>query len=124
MAGRGVDPTPRWKGPRTHEIERQRNRRHDLGGRRKELGASLAGIARVEDLKKSRSFEIYDKKPYYDDYKGVEWKPEHKSVLVWALAHPALRTQARLVELQDPGPSPPAIRVLRKQSKRLRVLDG
>ena len=31
-----------------------------------EQGASLAGIARVEDLKKSRSFEIYDKKPYYD----------------------------------------------------------
>jgi len=68
----------------------------------KELGASLAGIARVEDLKASRSFEIYDKKPYYDDYKGVEWKPEHKSVLVWALAHP-------LSEPSRSRASPPAI---------------
>jgi hypothetical protein len=29
----------------------------------RELGASLAGIARVKDLQASRSFEIYDKKP-------------------------------------------------------------
>ena len=64
-----------------------------------EQGASLAGIARVDDLKKSRSFEIYDKKPYYDDYKGVEWNPEHKAVLVWALVSvgtPASANAARI----------------------------
>ncbi len=64
----------------------------------KELGASLAGIATVEDLKASPSYEIYSKKPFYEEYdrkspdyhefKGVEWREEHKSVLVWALSHP------------------------------------
>ncbi len=54
----------------------------------KELGASLAGIATVEDMKASPSYEIYDKAPYYDEYAGVNYRDEHKSILVWALAHP------------------------------------
>ena len=40
-----------------------------------ENGASLAGIARVADLKKSKSFEIYDRKPYYPEYKGIDLSP-------------------------------------------------
>jgi hypothetical protein len=55
----------------------------------KQWGASLAGIARVDDLKASTSYEVYDESPFYEEYKGVEWREEHKSVLVWALAHPA-----------------------------------
>jgi len=65
----------------------------------KELGASLAGIATIADLKASPSFEAYAKKPFYEEYdrkspnyqefKGVEWLSEHKSVLGWALVHPA-----------------------------------
>ena len=31
----------------------------------KELGASLAGIARIEDLKASPSYEVYAKSPFY-----------------------------------------------------------
>jgi len=89
----------------------------------KELGFSLAGIARVADLKASKSFEIYDKKPYYDDYKGVEWKPEHKSVLVWALAHPASEPVLDWWSFKIPGFTP-GNRVLRKQSKRMRVWLG
>jgi epoxyqueuosine reductase len=89
----------------------------------KELGASLAGIARVEDLKASRSFEIYDRKPYYGEYKGVEWNPEHKSVLVWALAHPPEEPVLDWWSLKVPGFTP-GNRVLRKQSKRLRVWLG
>lgn len=89
----------------------------------KELGASLAGIARVEDLKTSRSFEIYDKKPYYDEYKGVEWRPEHKSVLVWALAHPPSEPVLDWWSLKVPGFTP-GNRVLRKQSRRLRMWLG
>jgi epoxyqueuosine reductase len=55
----------------------------------KALGASFAGIARIDDLKASKSYELYDKSPFYEEYKGVKWREEHKSVLVWALVHPA-----------------------------------
>jgi epoxyqueuosine reductase len=54
----------------------------------KDFGASLAGIASVADLKASPSFAVYDKNPFYEEYKGVKWREEHKSVLVWALEHP------------------------------------
>ena len=64
----------------------------------KEFGASLAGIATIADLRASPSYDIYRKNPFYEEYnpdssdyhefKGVEWRPEHKSVLVWALSHP------------------------------------
>jgi epoxyqueuosine reductase len=64
-----------------------------------ELGASLAGIASIKDLKASPSYYVYSKKPFYEEFdhespdfhefKGVEWRDEHKSVLVWALSHPA-----------------------------------
>jgi epoxyqueuosine reductase len=86
----------------------------------KELGFSSAGIARVEDLKKSRSFEIYDNKPYYPEYKGVEWNPAHKSVLVWALAHPPSEPILDWWSLKVPGFTP-GNRVLRKQSRRMRI---
>ena len=88
-----------------------------------EQGASLAGIARVEDLKASKSYEIYDEKPYYDDYKGVEWMPEHKSILVWALAHPPSEPILDWWSFKVPGFTP-GNRVLRKLSKRLRVWMG
>ncbi len=65
----------------------------------KGLGASLVGIAKIEDLKASPSYVAYAKSPFYEQYdssspdyhefKGVEWREEHKSVLVWALSHPA-----------------------------------
>jgi epoxyqueuosine reductase len=89
----------------------------------KELGASLAGIARVEDLKTSKSFEIYDQKPYYPEYKGVEWNPEHKSILVWALAHPPSEPVLDWWSLKLPGFTP-GNRVLRKQSRRMRIWLG
>ena len=89
----------------------------------RELGASLAGIARVDDLKASRSYELYDAAPYYDEYKGVEWRAEHRSVLVWALAHPPSEPVLDWWSLKVPGFTP-GNRVLRKQSKRLRVWLG
>lgn len=88
-----------------------------------ELGATLAGIARVEDLKASRSYEIYDKKPYYPEYEGVKWKEEHTSVLVWALAHPSSEPVLDWWSLKVPGFTP-GNRELRKQSRRLRIWMG
>ena len=88
-----------------------------------EQGASLAGIARVADLKKSKSFEIYDRKPYYPEYKGIDIKPEHRSVLVWALAHPPSEPVLDWWSLKVPGFTP-GNRVLRKQSRRLRIWLG
>jgi epoxyqueuosine reductase len=89
----------------------------------KELGASLAGIARIDNLKASDSYEVYDKSPYYDEYKGVEWREEHKSVLVWALAHPQSEPVLDWWSLKVPGFTP-GNRELRKQSKRLRMWLG
>ncbi|MBN2416878.1 epoxyqueuosine reductase [bacterium] len=51
------------------------------------LGASLAGIAPVDDLRQSPSYEIYDRSPYYEGYHGVAWPKGAQSVLVIALAH-------------------------------------
>jgi epoxyqueuosine reductase len=89
----------------------------------KALGASLAGIARIDDLKASRSYELYDSSPYYPEYKGVEWKHEHRSVLVWALAHPPSEPVLDWWSLKVPGFTP-GNRELRKQSKKLRVWLG
>jgi epoxyqueuosine reductase len=54
----------------------------------RELGASLAGIAGVDLLKRSPSYAAYAESPYYSNYTGVEWPLEARSVLVLALAHP------------------------------------
>jgi epoxyqueuosine reductase len=89
----------------------------------KELGASLVGIAAVDDLRASASYEKYDAAPYYDEYTGVEWREEHRSMLVWALAHPASEPILDWWSLKVPGFTP-GNRVLRKQSKRLRVWLG
>lgn len=96
----------------------------------KEIGASLAGIARVEDLRASKTFKIYSEKPFYEEYdpdspnyfkfEGFKWNEAHKSILVWALAHPmsepALDWWSMKVSGFTPGNS-----LMRKQSRALRV---
>ncbi len=99
----------------------------------KELGASLAGIASVEDLKASKSYEVYAKSPFYEEYdrqspnyfefKGVEWREEHKSALVWALVHPASEPVLDWWSMKVPGFTP-GNRALRMQSRKLRVWLG
>jgi epoxyqueuosine reductase len=97
--------------------------RNTIVEKAKEVGASLAGIATVEDLKASPSYEIYDKAPYYDEYAGVNYRDEHKSILVWALAHPPSEPVLDWWSLKVPGFTP-GNRVLRKLSKQLRVWMG
>ncbi len=99
----------------------------------KELGASLAGIARIEDLKASKSFAIYRKAPFYEEYdqdsenyfefEGFKWNEEHKSVLVWALVHPASEPALDWWSMKVPGFTP-GNRVMRSQSKQLRIWLG
>ena len=89
----------------------------------KELGASVAGIASVDDLKASKSYEIYDKSPFYAEYKRVEWREEHKSILVWALVHPASEPELDWWSLKVPGFTP-GNGVMRMQSRKLRVWMG
>ena len=99
----------------------------------KALGASVAGIARVADLKASKSYEIYAKSPFYEEYdckspnyfefKGVKWREEHKSVLVWALAHPASEPALDWWSMKVPGFTP-GNRVMRMQSRKLRIWLG
>ena len=99
----------------------------------KEWGASLAGIARVEDLKASKSYEVYAKSPFYElydressnyfEFKGFEWREEHKSVLVWALVHPISEPVLDWWSMKVKGFTP-GNRVLRMQSKELRIWLG
>lgn len=66
----------------------------------RDLGASLAGIANVEDLKKSPAFVMMPRRPHIDRVGAVEyetglpegvvaWPEGIKSVLVIAYSHPA-----------------------------------
>ncbi len=96
---------------------------HVIIAKAKELGASLAGIARVDDLKAAPSYEAYDKDPFYEDYKGVEWRPEHRSVLVWALVHPASEPVLDWWSMKVPGMTP-GNGVMRLQSRQLRIWLG
>ena len=89
----------------------------------KELGASLAGIATVADLKASVSYKIYDKNPFYEEYEGVKWRKEHRSVLVWALSHPESEPVLDWWSMKVPGFTP-GNGVMRKQSKKLRIWLG
>jgi epoxyqueuosine reductase len=98
-----------------------------------ELGASLAGIARVDDLRASSSVEVYGNAPFYEEYehddpnyyefKGFNWREEHKSVLVWALVHPESEPVLDWWSMKVPGFTP-GNRVMRRQSKQLRLWMG
>ena len=99
----------------------------------KEMGASLAGIANIADLKASPSFEAYAKKPFYEEYdrkspnyqefKGVEWLSEHKSELVWALVHPASEPALDWWSMKVKGFTP-GNGLMRMQSRKLRIWLG
>ena len=98
-----------------------------------ELGASLAGIASIKDLKASPSYKVYSKKPFYEEYdrkdlnyfefKGFKWRKEHKSVLVWALVHPASEPALDWWSMKVPGFTP-GNGVMRMQSRKLRIWLG
>lgn len=89
----------------------------------KALGASLAGIASIADLKASPSYDAYDKKPFYEEYKGVKWRKAHKSILVWALAHPASDPVLDWWSMKVPGFTR-GNGVMRLLSRRLRIWMG
>jgi len=96
----------------------------------KDLGASLAGIARIEDLKAYKSYELYEMRPLYEAYEpdldmdyqfeGFKWQEEHKSVLIWALEHPASEPVLDWWSMKVPGFTP-GNRIMRSQSKQLRT---
>ena len=112
----------RWKGPKHMKIDGNGIEK-TIVEKANTLGASLAGIANIEDLKASRSYEIYDKRPFYEEYKGVKWREEHRSVLVWALVHPASEPVLDWWSMKVPGFTP-GNRVMRMQSKKLRIWLG
>lgn len=89
----------------------------------KALGASLAGIASIDDLKASPSYAVYDKRPFYQEYQGVKWRAAHQSVLVWALSHPASEPVLDWWSMKVPGFTP-GNGVMRLQSRKLRIWLG
>jgi len=99
----------------------------------KEIGASLAGIAKIEDLRASKSFTIYSEKPFYEEYdrdspnyfkfEGFKWNEAHKSVLVWALVHPISEPALDWWSMKVPGFTP-GNSTMRKQSRTLRTWLG
>ena len=94
--------------------------RQKIMDKAKEEGASLVGIVRIADLKTAPSYATYDEDPFYPEYKGVEWKDEYKTVLVWGLAHPASEPVLDWWSLKVRGFTPGNCE-LAAQSKRLRV---
>ena len=88
-----------------------------------EEGASLAGIASVTDLKASSSYEKYARDPFYEEFTGVKWREEHKSVLVWALVHPVTEPVLDWWSMKVKGFTP-GNGVMRMQSRRLRIWMG
>jgi len=100
--------------PKDNDIEKT------IVAKAKALGASLAGIATVDDLKASPSYEAYDKRPFYAEYDGVKWRDEHKAILVWALVHPESEPALDWWSMQVPGFTP-GNRAMRSQSKKLRI---
>lgn len=96
----------------------------------KELGASVVGIASIEDLKAAPSPEAYAQSPFYELYdhdspnyfkfEGVKWREEFKSVLVWGLVHPPSEPVLDWWSMKVKGFTP-GNRVLRMQSRKLRI---
>lgn len=78
--------------------EKTENRSREIITKAKTLGADLAGIARVEDLKQSPSHRISKKMPTYDgvgtktiegrQHGIVQWPHGAKSAVVIIIAHP------------------------------------
>jgi epoxyqueuosine reductase len=93
--------------------------RQQIIDRAKAEGASLVGIVRIADLKNAPSYPAYDASPFYPEYKGVEWKDEFRTMLVWGLAHPASEPVLDWWSLKIPAFTPGNFE-LRAQSKRLR----
>ncbi|MBI9045128.1 MAG: hypothetical protein JEZ06_11625 [Anaerolineaceae bacterium] len=51
-------------------------------------GATMAGIARIEALKKSPTYLVYSQNPHYDDFLSIpEWPVDMPSILVFGLEH-------------------------------------
>ncbi len=84
-----------------------------------ELGASLAGIAAVCDLRESLSYKLYDQSPYYEGYTGVDWPEDAKSVLVLALFHDPSKPELDWWSEDIPGRTP-GNRILMNISKHLK----
>lgn len=85
----------------------------------KEYGASLAGIARAEDLKKSSSYKIYKSKPYYSFFKELpDWPKNEKSILVFAVNHEEDEPE---MDWWDPRPGgTPGNRILIQIQKKMK----
>jgi len=84
----------------------------------KSSGASLAGIARVEDLKSSPSYDIYQKDPYYASFESFrEWPQDARTILVFGLEH---KKEIPELDWWDPRPGgTPGNRILMDIQKKL-----
>ncbi len=86
----------------------------------KKFGATTAGFARVDDLRKSPSYEKYQKDPYYEFFHGLpDWPKEAKSILVFSLRH---KKSEPLLDWWDPKPGgTPGNRLLMKIQTKMKV---
>lgn len=54
----------------------------------REFGATVAGIGRVEDLRRTPCYRICERTPYYQSLSGFpDWPEDAKSILIFALLH-------------------------------------
>lgn len=85
----------------------------------KTYGATLAGIARVEDLKKSSSYEIYKSRPYYSYFEALpDWPKNENFFLIFALDH---KKDELELDWWDPKPGgTPGNRILMQIQKKMK----
>jgi epoxyqueuosine reductase len=84
-----------------------------------EFGADLAGVASVEELKLSPSYNQYERKPYYDFFESLPpWPEAAPTVLIFAVRHPRSLPE---LDWWDPTPGgTPGNRELIKIQRRIK----
>jgi epoxyqueuosine reductase len=84
------------------------------------LGATQAGIARVNDMQMSPSYTRYMESPYYPNFDGIpDWPKSARAILVFGLAHPVNMPEMDWWDSKPGGT--PGNRVLMRIQRDLRV---
>lgn len=86
----------------------------------REYGTTVAGLARVEDLRTTPSYRIHERTPYYQGLSGFpDWPEDAKSILIFALLHE--RTHPELDWWDSKRGGSPGNRMLIQMQKKMKV---
>jgi len=92
----------------------------------REMGATIAGIASVEILKKSPSHQILATKTGLEikNFSGIKWPEDAKSVLVVAFSHPEEKPELDWWDINSSEGNSILIKICRELSGRIQEESG